>query len=285
MRTLQHIVDTQSIKRVLNIFPDHWVIRELTERDYGIDLFIEIFEKTGANQHGHDVFDSTGAVFHAQIKGTGSALKIKQDNNLSYLLNKESLLYMERFSIPFLLFRVDVSSNDAKSYFLWIQRYIRDVLDLNVPTWRADKKKSFSVNIPTHNEISLNFEKIEKIALRPQLIQEVLEFRESYFYLSNQLYAAASGKLKLDSDSLEFMVRLARQINNLRVIFKYNNCCINKTCAEELLSFVQSLDLNTDASVFSDIPNQDNFALLASSIDDIINIENFLAENDNNTIY
>ena len=285
MRTKQHIVDTRSIKRVLNTLPDHWVIRELTERDYGIDLIIEIFEKTGVNQYGHDVFNSTGATFHAQVKGTASALKIKKDGNLSYQFDKETLLYTERFSTPFLLFRVDVSSDDAKSYFLWIQRYIRDVLDSVMPEWRTKEQDSFSVDIPPHNEISSNFEKIERIASRPRLIQETVEFCESYFHLSKQLDAVSRGQFNLDSDSLEHMVLLARQINNLRIIFKYNNCCIDKSCAEALLSFVQSLNLNTGASVFLDIPHRENFDLLAYSLNNFTDIENFLAENDANTIY
>ncbi|MGJ0630236.1 DUF4365 domain-containing protein [Xenorhabdus bovienii] len=285
MRTKQHIIDTRSIKRVLNILPDHWVIRELTERDYGIDFIVEIFEKTGMNQYDHDVFDSTGAVFHAQVKGTASALKIKRDGNLSYQFDKGSLLYTERFSTPFLLFRVDVSSEDAKSYFLWIQRYIRDVLDSGMPACRTEAKDSFTVDIPTHNEISSNFEKIEKIASRPRLIQETVEFCESYFHLSSQLDAVSCGQFNLDSDSLGHMVRLVRQINNLRIIFKYNDCRINKSCAKELLSFVQLLDLNTDSSVFSNFPHRYNFDLLAGSLNSFTDIENFLAENDANTIY
>lgn len=139
MRTVQHIIDTRSIKRVLNILPDHWVIRELTERDYGIDLLIEIFEKNDVKNNGHDTFRSTGAIFHAQVKGTGLALKINNEK-IAYSLNKGSLLYTERFSTPFLLFRVDVSSDKSPSYFLWIQRYVRDVLDLGNPDWRTEKK-------------------------------------------------------------------------------------------------------------------------------------------------
>ncbi|MDQ7098735.1 MULTISPECIES: DUF4365 domain-containing protein [unclassified Serratia (in: enterobacteria)] len=88
MRTVQHIIDTRSIKRVLNILPDHWVIRELTERDYGIDLLIEIFEKNNKDKNDHDVFVSTGAIFHAQVKGTNSTLKVDKKNNISFSFDK-----------------------------------------------------------------------------------------------------------------------------------------------------------------------------------------------------
>lgn len=285
MRTYQHVVDTRSIKRLLSLLPDHWVIRELTERDYGIDLIVEIFEKTGTNQHGHDVFDSTGAVFHAQVKGTASELKPTQDGQLTFQLNKSAMLYAERFSAPFLLFRMDVSTNDAKSYFLWIQRYVRDVLDSEKPSWRIDNQDSFYVRIPLHNEISSNLEKIEKIASRPRMIQELIEFRESYFNLTNQLDAASHGELEINSDSLKHLKFLARQISNLITIFKHNDCCIDKSCAKELLSFVDSLDHSSKLSTFSEFPHRHNFDLLANSIEGLTSIEDFISSNDASTTY
>lgn len=285
MRTEQHIIDTRSIKRVLSILPDHWVIRELTERDYGIDLLIEIFEKGGKDKNGYDIYDSTGAIFHAQVKGTSRALNVKEDDNISFSLDKKALFYTERFSTPFLLFRVDVSSDSADSYFLWIQRYVRDVLDSTDPAWRTDTQAKISVNIPKHNDISSNFEKIEKIASRPRLIQETVEFCESYFHLSSQLENAAAGNFVINKDSLAHMVLLARQIRNLQTIFKYNSCSINKSCAEKLLSFVESLTPNSPASVFHNIPHKYNFDLLANSIHGMTDIENFIAEYDEGTVY
>lgn len=285
MRTYQHVIDTRSIKRVLSLLPDHWVIRELTERDYGIDLIVEIFEKTGINEHGHDVFGSTGAVFHAQVKGTASKLEPAQDGQFRFQLNKSAMLYAERFSAPFLLFRVDISTSDAKSYFLWIQRYVRDVLDSERPDWRTQQQDSFSVGIPPHNEIASSFEKIEQIASRPRLIQEIVEFRESYLHLSSQLDAVSHGQFNLDSASLTHMTLLARQIKNLKIIYNYNQCCIDRSCAEQLLSFVSSLNLTSDNSTFSQIPHRDNFDLLASSLEGLTNIESFIAENEDGTVY
>ncbi|HEJ8085493.1 TPA: DUF4365 domain-containing protein [Serratia marcescens] len=285
MRTIQHVIDTRSIKRILNILPDHWVIRELTERDYGIDLLIEIFEKNDVNKSNHDTFRSTGAIFHAQVKGTSSILKINHDDEIAFSLDKRALLYTERFSTPFLLFRVDVSSDDTDSYFLWIQRYIRDVLDLTVPRWRTEKQDSFTIYIPKHNNISSSFEKIEKIASRPRLIQETVEFCESYFHLSSQLNAVATGNYNLDKNSLAHMVALARKINNLQVIFKYNDCCIDKSCAEDLLSFVQSLNLSSATSDFLNIPHKSDFELLSEGLTSFTDIEDYIAENNNNTVY
>jgi hypothetical protein len=103
MRTVQHVTDTRAIKRVLQILPDPWLIRELTERDYGIDLFVEIFEHSGVDAYGHAVYNSTGSVFHAQVKGTNSPISFRQDGQIVFQLSKKAMLYAESFSTPFLL--------------------------------------------------------------------------------------------------------------------------------------------------------------------------------------
>lgn len=81
------------------------------------------------------------------------------------------------------------------------------------------------------------------------------------------------------------MVILARKINNLQVIFKYNNCGIDKLCAEQLLSFVELLNLNSVKSDFCNIPHHDKFKLLAESLTSITDIENIVMENSYNTAY
>lgn len=285
MRTYQHVIDTRAIKRVLGLLPHHWVIRELTERDYGIDLIVEIFEEAGVNSKKHKIYDSTGAIFHIQVKGTDSKLKAKTDGTFSYSMSKYALSYAESFITPFFLFRVDVSTLDAKSYFIWTQRYIKDVLDLQKVSWRTDRQNSFVVNIPPHNVVANRLEKIEKIASRPKLIQELVEFRENYFHLSSQLSAASNGQFQINDKSLSQMKLMARKIFNLKTIFKYNDCCIDKLCAEELLYFVNALSIYSDNCAFSNSPHHENFKLLASSIESISDIESFIAENDSDTVY
>lgn len=285
MRTYQHIVDTRSVKKVLNLLPDHWVIRELTERDYGIDLIVEIFEKNGTDENGHDIYESTGSVFNIQVKGTDSKLKALKNGKFSHPLSKYSLTYCESFSTPFFLFRVDVSDATSGSYFIWIQRYIKDVLDLQKPSWRAATQDSYSIHIPPHNEITKRLKKIEKIASRPKLIQELVEFRGTYTHLINQLSAASNGQFKIDKQSLNHMKNMARQILNLKVIYKYNDCCIDKDCAEDLLGFVEALSVSSKNCDFENSPHKDNFYLLANSIGGISDIEDFIAENDSDTVY
>jgi len=152
MRTQTHIVDSRAVKAVMAHMPHHWVVRELTERDYGIDLMVEIFAPGLKDAKGKDAFAATGSVFHIQIKGTEDALKPVRAGTINYCINKSSLSYVEKFSIPFFLFHVSVA-DPQKIYFLWIQRYIKDVMDRETPTWREDKEDSITVRIPPENKL------------------------------------------------------------------------------------------------------------------------------------
>lgn len=59
--------------------PDHWVVRELTERDYGIDLVVEVFEAAGLDKKGHEKFETSGGLFHIQVKGTRDPVKVNKE--------------------------------------------------------------------------------------------------------------------------------------------------------------------------------------------------------------
>lgn len=60
-RAQNHITETRSLKIFLNLVPDEWVVRDLSERDYGTDLLVEIFTTEG---------QPTGYTFWVQLKGT-----------------------------------------------------------------------------------------------------------------------------------------------------------------------------------------------------------------------
>ena len=65
-RPRNHILETISDKRLRNIIPDEWVIRELSS-DYGLDYMVEIFRN---NQ-------STGNIFFIQLKSTDADVNPK----------------------------------------------------------------------------------------------------------------------------------------------------------------------------------------------------------------
>lgn len=42
-RTQTHITDTLAIREIMSKLPENWLVRGLEERDYGIDLSIELY--------------------------------------------------------------------------------------------------------------------------------------------------------------------------------------------------------------------------------------------------
>jgi uncharacterized protein YpmS len=64
-----HISESNSFDILSSVLPDEWIIRELTERDYGVDLYVEI---VGENKK------ITGELVALQVK---SSTKIKFNKN------------------------------------------------------------------------------------------------------------------------------------------------------------------------------------------------------------
>jgi len=287
MRTNTHIIDTKSIKKLLQSFPDHWVVRELSERDYGIDLGIEIFVEKGLDKHSHKTYDSSGCVCNIQVKGTNKKLKVnKKDNSIHYSFKKEALLYVERFATPFLLIRVDVSSNKAETYYVWLQRYIKDVLDLEYPDWRKNKQKSYTIKIPVENSLMKNFTKIENIASRIKYIEELLEYREVFTSLDHMLYAIGTGDHSSSPEVYQHINTQVNKISRLITLLSRNHCSIDLSSINDLSEFIGEVESGSkNIKKLMDYPHKYNLELLSNSIDSTEFIENILAENESEKVY
>ena len=48
MRPPQHISESDSFKLFNEKMPRNWIVRQVTERDYGIDCYVEIVKDNGA---------------------------------------------------------------------------------------------------------------------------------------------------------------------------------------------------------------------------------------------
>src|SRR5262249_23244534 len=55
-----HVTETESWRLLQSVAPKEWIVREVSERDYGIDCYVEI-----ASKDGH----ITGELISAQLKG------------------------------------------------------------------------------------------------------------------------------------------------------------------------------------------------------------------------
>ena len=222
MRIHQHIIDSKAVKRTLNSLPDHWVIRGLSERDYGIDLMVEIFSKIKTNKHGHGFYEATGRVCYLQIKGKNSTLKKNKDKTVSYKIDKKSLLYFEKFATPFILVNVCTLGKNEDIYFLWLQRYIIEVLDVKNPTWRKKDQDSFTLRIPIKNRLPKNSKKIEMMASRIKYLEESAEFIERYS-LMQPSYQQMMDRTFLSKQYDMFILEL-RRISNLSTLLELNDC-------------------------------------------------------------
>ena len=92
-RPEQHIVESDSLTVLRNQLPREWVIRELSERDYGVDLYVEI---VGANKF------LSGNMVAIQLKGT-KKVTFKNGRFSFGGIKRETLNYWQSLPVPVFL--------------------------------------------------------------------------------------------------------------------------------------------------------------------------------------
>ncbi len=104
-RVPPHISETASFKLFSKKIPDRWIIREVTERDYGVDCYLEIVDEDGS---------LTGDLAVIQLKSLQS-IPWTKDNSYSLSDVKISTTnYLYKFAIPPLFF---LRIYQGRSYF------------------------------------------------------------------------------------------------------------------------------------------------------------------------
>lgn len=239
MRTYTHIVDSKAIKAVINELPIEWVIRSLTERDYGIDLMVELFEEDGPDKSGRTKYRSSGWTANLQIKGTETPLKIGK-KGLSVTLNTDFLHYAERFAIPFVLLVVYVGKGPSTVHFLWIQRYIKDVLDEKEPSWRTNSKKSKTIHVPIQNLLPSKLEKLVTICQYYRYIEESAEYIDIYSSLHVYINTTKGGKLTPEERDL--FVNLLVRVKRLNTLLQVNDCQVNSSSVQRIIAYLSKED-------------------------------------------
>lgn len=245
MRTYQHIIDTKAVRQTINSIPEHCVVRGLSERDYGIDLMVEIFNEVGVNAQGHTIYDTSGHVCYLQIKGVNNELRINDDSTISLSIERDAFLYAEKFSTPFVLIRACTLEGHEVVYFLWMQRYISEKLDYDNPSWRTNAPNSFTIKIPINNKLPDNFEKIENIAARIKYVEDFTEFYERFSDMElHFLDLITSPKTYAGFD---FLLKEFNRIKRLTTLLNFNNCCINRDSIDNLINIL--VDLKNDNTI------------------------------------
>ena len=113
-RADNHIRESAGSKVLESLIPASWIIREVTERDYGIDCYIEI---VNADKR------LTGEIAFVQMKTTDKIdWRIKDKGFKFYKVERSTTNYLIGFKIPTYLFLVDLSTKEM--FFLSVKEYI-----------------------------------------------------------------------------------------------------------------------------------------------------------------
>jgi hypothetical protein len=99
----------------------------------------------------------------------------------------KTLKYAERFITPFLLIICPVNEKPIKSYYLWLQDYIKTCLDIDKIKWRD--QNTITVHIPKNNIMPDNENHISYISKFPKRLYSISEIGK----ISHELSFLESG--------------------------------------------------------------------------------------------
>ena len=166
-----HRIDTLAVRRFITALSADWVVRELSDRDYGVDLKLEYFDNN----------KPTGVVVFLQVKGTSSVIKPKNNQIIFKNFPTRTLNYCALFPEPFALIHLSIN-NDEPIYFLWLQKYITHELNDNENT--KLEQGTISLKIPVCNNLLLDEgkKKFLKIAQYNLMLRSTLDFLKDKIY-------------------------------------------------------------------------------------------------------
>lgn len=229
-----------------------WVARDLTGRDFGIDITVEIFFRR----------EPTGRLLLFQIKGRNKEIVWSNDNTFSYPHEVTNLLYAEKFNIPFILCLVELPTKNI--YWLWMQRYIQLFLDRD-KDWRNQNNKSlifskerlFSTSIDELSFISGHPQRISNIVV---LLGAIKESKTRLLSFSQFLYFHLNENHPIENCQEQFPLLkyyLGQVINNS--IWKEQDFRLAQWQLTQSINpikkCIESLEQYLDKGVFSDNDN------------------------------
>ncbi|QIH39581.1 DUF4365 domain-containing protein [Flavobacterium sp. Sr18] len=113
-RTKQHISESDSYKLFQSKIPNNWIIRETTERDYGIDCYLEL---VNANNQ------LTGELVLIQLKSRKLIDWTTSDTYTISDIKISTANYWNQFAVPVFIFLADIQAQEI--YFLSVKYWIR----------------------------------------------------------------------------------------------------------------------------------------------------------------
>ena len=201
-RTESHIIDTLAVRKVIAALSANWIIRDITERDYGIDMMVEYF-------NGHQ---PTGRIAFFQVKGTSKPILL-QDEQVGFSLHRKTLGYAECFTVPFFLLYCDVNDTAGTVYYVWLQKYIMTTLHKQSPDWRTAKQENYTIYIPARNRLPETQSRMLEFCQAPQRTTESLQFLGHLYGWKAHYNGLKNGHIK----AVTPCVNLLKQMSDLKV--------------------------------------------------------------------
>jgi hypothetical protein len=229
LRTDAHRIDTLAVRKVLSKLSPDWIVRDLSERDYGIDLMLEYYSND----------KPTGQLVLFQVKGTSGAVNFRGDV-VKFQMQKHTLLYAERFPEPFFLVHTSTQI-DTPIYFVWLQKYVTHRLDRNAAQWRVESEESININIPVTNTFDGAESKLINISRENVLTREIMQFLSTYLFWEldySELLAGNESLAHACAKHVKRMKSLTQLIENYQM---------GLPNLDEAVYFLESYDTSDDA--------------------------------------
>lgn len=223
-RSQTHITDTLAVRKVMGVLSENWIFRDMTERDYGIDLMVEYFD--GKNP--------TGLIAFFQIKGTEGPIQIS-DDKIAFSLHRKTLAYTECFSVPFFLIHCDTRKDNRNVYFVWLQKYIETRFISDYPDWKTRSQESFTIYIPASNKLPDDESRLVTFCQQPQFQKETLHLLGYLFHWKHQYGAILCKQL----GAIEPCIHILKQMAALKLALNGQDVFLD---AEHLVAGVKALN-------------------------------------------
>lgn len=210
-RIEQHISETKSFKIFSSKIPDNWLVREITERDYGVDCYIELVNNKN---------ELTGKLISIQLKA-------RQEINWNVTeptkwtlsgIDISSTNYWYHFSVPVFICVVDLESNEV--FFQSVKQYIK------INFLEYSKQKTFSYKIDRTNKLD-GEEGLKKLLKQyfKERDREVFESNIITFFANigqyNEFYEANIGRDQFMGIEKSRLLFARHFYNNIYFLSKY----------------------------------------------------------------
>ena len=153
----QQILEERSRRKFKCKLPDEWIIIDINP-DYGLDMDITIAEKGIV----------TTEVVAIQVKASGTIKNTR--NGFTYPLETKHLKYYENYLLPVFVFCYVKA--DSSFHYLFVQKYLKENLNLSRPNWR----KNVKISVPFSTDC-----KLRSITTLRSRISDSVFYMKQYF--------------------------------------------------------------------------------------------------------